>query len=199
MAIDKDMFSQYMGLLAERIGRALSPPVYAEYFRALESELTTKQFIGAATLAFRTWPAEYRNWPSPQQLVEMVRPVAAPSLSGPEAFEKVLAIANRHPQMPEYATRRTDIQVLGAATLRAFVAVGGFRELTNVALDQVPWIRKRFVDAYDAACENAEAEKAADLALASADERMRQLVASTADALPTMPGVPQKRIAGGAR
>jgi hypothetical protein len=200
MAIDKEIFAQYMALLTERIGRTLSPPVYAEYYRALDAELTTEQFMGAATLAFRTWPAEYRNWPSPQQLVELIRPVAAPALSAADAFEQVLEIANRHLFHERFATRRADIQAIGVAALRAFNAAGGFRDLQNAPIDQVPWLRKRFVDAYTAACEHADAERDATLALEVADERMRQLVASTAGALPTVRAtVPQKRIAGGGR
>lgn len=194
--IDTEAFAQYMGLLSGRIGRELEAPVFAEYYRCLSEQLSTEQFIGAVTLAFRTWPAEYRNWPSPQQLVEMIRPVAAPAISAHEAFERVLEIANRHEFHERFGHRREDISALGAAALRAFVAAGGFRDLQNAPIDQVPWLRKRFVDAYTAACENAEAEQAAQLALTAGDERFRQLVASTAVALPA---VPTKRIAGGGR
>lgn len=194
--IEKEIFAQFMGLIAGRIGRELDGPVFAEYYRHLSSELTTEQFIGAATLVFRSWSAEYRNWPSPEQFIALIRPAASPTLSAGEAFERVLEIANRHPQLPGFAMRQGDMQALGAATLRGFLAAGGFRELTNAPLDQVPWLRKRFVDAYADACLHADAERDAAVALESADMRFQQLVSATAAQL-TMPE--PKRIAGGGR
>lgn len=199
MAIDKEIFLQRMALLAGRIGRELEAPVQAEYYRQLSAELTTQQFVAAMGLAFNTWNAAYRTWPSPAQLVEMIAPVANPSLSAPEAFERVLAIASRHPQSPEFATRLADIQALGANTVRAFRAAGGFRDFQNVLESDLPWLRKRFVEIFDAVCETADSERTATLALASASEQVIALINSTAAKMPSMPEPAKRVAAGGAR
>lgn len=188
--IDKEVFAQRMGLLTARIGRELDPPVFAEYYRELSPALTSEQFIAATALVFRTWNAEYRNWPSPQQLIESIVPVAQPTLSALEAFEAVLAAMHPHKSHPEQIIA---IQTLGAAALRAFRASGGFREFSGATEDAIPWLRKRFVEAYTAACQNADAEQAAKLALASADSRFQELVAKTSAALPAMPDVNESR------
>lgn len=192
MSIDKEIFLQKMALLAGHIGRELEAPVQAEYYRALSADLTTEQFVAAMALAFRSWDAAYRNWPSPDQLIELVTPVAAPALSGAEAFERVLEIAGRHTSNPRFALRRDDIMALGAVPYRAFHAAGGLREMSQPLEAEIPWIRKRFVDAYQAACENADAERVASLALASASDAVAAIVTSTAGTLSTMPGQRQK-------
>jgi hypothetical protein len=212
--INKEVFAQRMGLLAGRIGRELEGAVQAEYYRHLAAMLTTEQFVAATAIAFATWDSAYRNWPSPKQLVEMVTPIATPALSAAEAFERVLAITN-DPRIP-IGERMPKIQAMGATTVRAFRAAGGRRDFENVLEDQVVWVRKRFVDAYADACDNADAERAANLALASASEQVAALVNATAGKLSAdkqirqsaneQPGTPfypdqsPKRIAaGGAR
>jgi hypothetical protein len=193
--IDKEIFAQRMGLLAGRIGRELEGAVQAEYYRALSRMLTTEQFVAATALCFATWDSAYRNWPSPQQLVEMVTPVAEPSLSGAEMFERVFGIYN-DPRL-SIDQRKTQLQLLGATAVRAFHASGGRREFENVLEADVRWIRKTFVDAYESVTENAESERAANLALASASEAVRSLVDATAEKL-AMPAA-RKIAAGGAR
>lgn len=174
-----------MALLAGRIGRDLEGPVYAEYYRILNGALTTEQFFAATQLAFATWDGAFRNWPSPQQLIEMITPVAAPGLSAAEAFEKVLGITND----PRIAVdkRKEMIQALGASVVRAYHASGGRREFENALESNVTWLRKTFVAEYERCCENAEAERAATLALSDADLTVQQLVAKTAGALTADP------------
>lgn len=199
--IEKEVFAQRMGLLAGRIGRELEAPVFREYYTQLSAMLTTQQFVAATALAFHTWSAEYRNWPSPKQLVELIAPVAQPELSAGEAYERVLSIAGRYVHDPAFATRMADIQRLGANTLRAFRAAGGFRDFSNPLESELPWLRKRFVEVYEATCAHAESEQAAQLALASADTQVAELSAATAAKL-AMPNAKQgaKQIAaGGAR
>lgn len=195
--IDKEIFAQRMGLLAGRIGRELEAPVFREYYTQLSDMLTTQQFVAATALAFHTWSAEYRNWPSPKQLVELIAPVEEPELSAGEAFERVLAIAGRYVHSPDFAQRMADIQQLGANTVRAFRAAGGFRDFSNPLESELPWLRKRFVQAYEATCANAESEQAAQLALASASAQVEALTNATAAKLGMEPS--KRLAAGGAR
>lgn len=191
--IDKEIFLQQMALLADRIGRELSGPTQVEYHRQLSAALTNEQFVAAMTLAFRQWSGDYRTWPSPQQIVELIRPVAAPTLSAHEAFEQVLDVMNK-PQLP-INERRAAVQAMGASPLRAFIAAGGNREFIDVLEVDVPWLRKRFVEAYEHACANAEAEHEAMLAIGEADTRVQAMVSSIA-AAKALPTKPQRRIAG---
>jgi len=72
------------------------------------------------------------------------------------------------------------VQAMGAATVRAYRAAGGWRDFRNVLEVDVTWVRRRFVEAYEAATENANAERASTLALAAAEDTVQSLVASTA-------------------
>lgn len=191
--IDREMFKQQFALLADRIGRELAGPTQVEYYRQLSTELTTEQFLGAMTLMLRTWTGEYRVWPSPQQIIEKIRPVAAPTLSALEVFEKVLsAMTNTRLPVNE---RRHNVQALGASAMRAFLAAGGNRDFVDVLEKDVPWLRKRFVEAYEESCQHADAEQAAYVALGDADQRLQLMARSIADQK-TMPAAPAKRIAG---
>lgn len=180
MAIEQEIFKQQMALLADRVGRVLAGPTQVEYYRQLSAELTTEQFVAATTLAFRTWTAEFRNWPSPQQLIALIAPVSRATLSALEAFERVLSVTNNSAKYPDMAARREGVQALGQAVYRAFLAAGGLREFTGVLETDVPWLRKRFVEAYEAAAENVEAEQQAQLALGDADLRVAALIADVA-------------------
>lgn len=177
--IDKEIFAQQMALLADRIGRPLAGPTQREYFRLLSGALTTEQFVAATTLAFAKWSGEYRTWPSPQELIELIAPVASPALTAAEAFEQVLAATN-DPRIP-IDEQRSKVQQLGAAAMRGFLAAGGMRDFRNVLESEVPWLRKRFVEAYELACQNADAEREATLAIGDADARVAALIAKTAE------------------
>jgi hypothetical protein len=190
--IDREIFKQQMALLADRIGRTLAGPTQLEYYRHLSASLTTDQFVAAMSLAFRTVSGEFRNWPSPAELVELITPVERPSLSAAEAFERVLAVTN-DPRV-SIGEQLAAIQKLGASSVRAFRAVGGRREFSGVLEADVKWLRKSFVEAFTASCEGAEAERAATLALASASDQVNALVGATANALSTAPA---KRLAAG--
>jgi hypothetical protein len=176
--ITEEIFLQQMALLADRIGRPLAGPTQREYHRQLTAALTTEQFVAAATLAFNRWGGEYRNWPSPQQIIDLVAPVAKTSLTASEAFEYVLAATN-DPRV-SIDEQRAKVQQFGAATLRAFYAAGGMRDFRNVLESDVPWLRRRFVEVYDAAVDNEHAKHAATLALADAEARVAALITSVA-------------------
>jgi hypothetical protein len=178
--IDKDIFAHQMGVLADRIGRPLKAPTLRMYFQSLSAELTTEQFVAATTLAFNLHDGKYRDWPSPMQLVELIRPLPGPTLDAFEAFERVLALTNDpRTSLPR---RIEAIQAIGATAVRAFRAAGGMRDFVNVLETDVVWLRRRFVEAYTAATETAIAERDASLALAKADDQVVALVQSVAAA-----------------
>jgi hypothetical protein len=176
--IDQAIFLRQMAVLADRIGRPLAGPTQADYHRILSAELTTEQFVAATTLALRTLDGKYRNWPSPQQLLELIAPVSAPTLTAEEAFEKVLEIANGY-QVGQF-TVKAKIQELGAATVRAYHAAGGWRDFANVLEADLPWLRKRFVQAYEESCKHADADRQATLALSGAHEQVQLLTSQLA-------------------
>lgn len=178
--IDKTIFANQMGLLGDRIGRQLHDATIGEYYRHLSAALTTTQFVAATTLVFHAKSAEYRNWPSPAEIIELVTPIAKPTLSALEAFERVLEAMN-DPRITPIAARER-VQLLGSSAIRAFHAAGGRRDFWNILEDDVPWLRKRFVQAYEEASEHADAERAATLALSAADDRVQALTAAVANA-----------------
>lgn len=183
--IDKEVFAQRMALLAGRIGRELEPPVLREYYLDLSARLTTEQFFAASALAFKQWDGAFRVWPSPDQLVELIIPVTSPSLSALEAFEECVR-AHRWPvwtPRPTPDTAREKIMLMGAAVFRAYKAAGGWREFAEPIERDLPFLRKRFVEAYEDATTNAEASQAAALALAAANEQVSALVSGVAQTI----------------
>lgn len=155
--IDRLQFAKVMGVFADKIGRALAPATAEEYYLALSLALTTDEFVAGARVVFRTH--EFNTWPAPIQFIRAAKPEPEDTLLAAEAFEQALEIMgdSRVPIM----TRKAQVEALGPATARAFRAAGGVREFQMVLLDQVPWLRNRFVDAYEAATsDEAKAEHA---------------------------------------
>src|SRR4051812_7405554 len=68
--IEREVFQYWMGCIADRTNRVLSPPTYQEYFKALSGELTNDEFVEAARLVFRN--AQF--WPSPKDFIDAIRP-----------------------------------------------------------------------------------------------------------------------------
>jgi hypothetical protein len=183
--IDQQVFLEKMAILADRIGRELAGPTQVEYWRLLSERLTTEEFVAAMSLAFRSISGEYRVWPTVDQLVELIAPVARPTLTAAEAFETVLGVWTNGIGSP--AARLEQTMLLGAATVRAFRAAGGRRVFENILDDEVKWAKRAFVECYTAAIENADAERESRLALATADEELRRIVNATAAQLGTLP------------
>lgn len=178
--IDKQVFGHQMAVLGDRIGRQLHNATLREYYTHLSAALTTEQFVAATTLVFHAMSAAYRNWPSPAEIIELVSPVARPALAASEMFERVLETMT-DPRIAPHDQRQR-IQLLGAAAVRAFHASGGARDFRNVLEVDVPWLRKRFVEAYESACEHATAERVAALALNDAEARVAALISAVATA-----------------
>lgn len=145
--IDRAQFAKVMGVFADRLGRALAPATAEEYYLALSLALTTEAFVAGARVVFRTH--QFNTWPAPSQFINAAKPEPEDTLLAAEAFEAALDIMgdSRVPLM----TRKAQVEALGPATARAFRAAGGIREFQMVLLDQVPWLRNRFVEAYEAA------------------------------------------------
>lgn len=149
-----------MGVFADKIGRALAPATAEEYFLALSIALTTEEFVAGARVVFRTH--QFNTWPAPAQFIDAAKPKPEITLLAAEAFEQALDIMGDS-RVP-VGTRKAQVEALGPATTRAFRAAGGIREFQMVLLDQVPWLRNRFVEAYGAATSD---ESRAEHALAA--------------------------------
>lgn len=161
--IDRIAFAKVMGGFADKIGRALAPETSEMYFDVLTSALETEEFLAGARIVFRSHV--YNTWPAPQQFIDAAKPKAAAALSGAEAFERVLDLTNQ-PQR-DWSIRHAELLMLGPVVERAFRAVGGRRELDGILEADVPFARRRFLEAYEHAAEVNDRETDAAAALAS--------------------------------
>lgn len=148
--IDRVAFARVMGGFADRIGRALAPETAEMYYDVLASTLTTDEFLAGARIVFRSHV--YNTWPSPQQFIDAIKPANAPALDAGELFETVLETVNRT-SLP-WSDRLASIMALGPVVERAYRAAGGRREMECVPLDSVPFVRRRFVEAFEHAVES---------------------------------------------
>jgi hypothetical protein len=173
--IDRLQFAKVMGVFADRLGRALAPATAEEYYLALSLALTTEEFVAGARVVFRTH--QYNTWPAPIQFIRAANPLPENNLLAAEAFEAALEIMSdsRVPML----TRKAQVDALGPATARAFRAAGGVRDFQLVLLDQIPWLRNRFVEAYEAAASDeskAEHALSAGVPHATLDPRVGAMV-----------------------
>lgn len=187
--IDRDEFSTWMGVLADRFGRALKPPTIRAYYAVLSAELTTEQFVAAAAITLR----DATFWPSPKEIVERAKPVAAPALTAAEAWVKVHDIAAGISKFGRSSSEKAQlIAELGPAALRAFHAVGGQRAWTDLLEADVKWLKKEFCDRYADA--DSHESRIADAGKLAEVTRPRVGGGLTAIGAP-----PMARIAGGQR
>lgn len=149
--IDKLAFAKVMGGFADRIGRALAPETAEMYFDVLNDALSTEEFLAGARIVFRSHA--YNTWPAPQQFIDAGRPAIIPALDAGEAFERVIEIVNRTTQTPNWSDRLREILLLGPVVERAFRAAGGRRDTEHIPVESVPFVRRRFVEAYEHAAE----------------------------------------------
>lgn len=182
--IDAEVFAQHMGLLSDRIGRALAGPTMRAYYEDLSRDLSTAEFVAAARLAFETWK-EWR-WPSPAELRQMVKPLESPNLVASELFEQVAYLASNTYDRE----REAKLSKFSGETQRAFRAIGGLEAFADLDRKDRPWLKKRFVEAYEQACVSTLANSMATVALKEADERVKELVSgvATARAIPARTG-----------
>lgn len=185
MTIDRVAFARVMGGFADRIGRPLAPETADMYLDVLSEALTTEEFLAGARIVFRTH--RFNTWPAPEQFVEAVKPQSAPELAAAEIFERVLAIAAN--AYRPYSERLAEITALSAVAARAYHAAGGRRDFETVLEADVPWLRKRFVERYEEAMDEAAKRHQAHVALAAVEPTVHALITDTANRL----GMPDSR------
>lgn len=184
--IAREDFAKVMGVFADRIGRALTPATYDVYFDTLSEVLTTEEFLAGARIVFRTH--QFNTWPAPQQFIDAAKPKPEPALAAGELFEKVLsACANQYEPRDVMLQR---IEALGPVALRAFRGAGGFRDFVCPLDTQLPFLRNRFVENYEAATveETRRADAVAALDAGALDPRVAGLVKTTSRAIASPSG-----------
>lgn len=169
-----------MAVLGDRFGRRLAPPTVARYYEALSATLTTEEFVAAAQVAFK----RDKFWPSPDALIQYVKPVVGSEVEAMEQFEKVLVATDNI-----YTSRRVrmdTVLALGAITERTFRAVGAFNVFEGLTIAERPFLARRFVEAYQHIADHEKAQEVATAALANADARVKALApVASARALPS--------------
>ena len=132
--IEREVFTREMALLAERFTRTLSAPVAARYYETLSANLTTLEFAVAARILFD----EETFWPAPARFIEAVKPSG--EAAAQDEWEKLLE-----------AIRKNTRAELSEAGLYALKNVGGtWRIGQSHEVDQLPFIKREFLEAYQA-------------------------------------------------
>lgn len=139
--IDKKDFQYWMGCIADRTNRVLSPPTYNEYYKALSGELTNEQFVEAARLVFRN--AEF--WPAPKQFIDAIQPDAR--LVAAQVFQWIQKHGH-HNGLHAYWVAEEIEGAYGAVALSAFRAIGGGERFGNLTNADHGYALKEFCDAY---------------------------------------------------
>jgi hypothetical protein len=187
--IDEQTFGGWLGVLADRFGRPLSPPSVRAYHTILSAAMTTAQFERAAGIVLSTF--DYRgSWPAPAVFIEAQRPTTAPELDAAETLRAVRSLIRvegtayvvvpRYYELPEYVRRAVD-------------AVGGWRRVHDATVDEEPFLLRDFAKHLAAAKDHAERSELAGVLPSGADPRVRQLVSGVAGLLSgprTMTGEP---------
>lgn len=181
--IDKDAFAHQMGILGDRFGRPLAPPTLRQYFTDLSGVLSTEEFVAATSIAFR----RSRFWPSPLELIELVRPDKPVRLAAGEAFNAVVrAVGNYYEPRVD---RLGKVEALGAGAVAGFRACGGFDCFDHLELKDEPFARNRFIEAYEYATAFARSNDESSQALAAAPDQVRALVREVAQARSLPPAI----------
>lgn len=161
MIINKEIFAEAMSVLADRFNRPLHPATQRKYFEILSLELTTEEFSTACELAFRS----VRFWPSPQELIELVKPEKNLDIEAAGMFEDVRDLG--FPHTAGMCWHREEVAALGAPALAGFVAIGAQDRLRHLSADDLSWARREFVAAYKAKATETKADKQIEAARAA--------------------------------
>lgn len=159
--IDKNTFAEAMSVLADRFNRPLHSATQRRYFEILSEDLTTEEFSTACELAFRS----VRFWPSPQELLELVKPEKNLDLEAAGMFEAVRDLG--FPHQAGMCWHREEVAALGAPALAGFVAIGAQERLRHLSADDLSWARREFVAAYKAKATETKADKQIEAARAA--------------------------------
>lgn len=142
--ISREKFAYWCGVLSERFNRQLSPPTYGEYFAALtDAGLTDDELDKAMRHVFRC--SIY--WPSPKEIVAVVRP----ELSANTLFYRLTAKPTGHGLVGPFWEKTDIITRFGERAYAAFVDVGGNDRLRALTSQNENFVRREFERAYNAA------------------------------------------------
>lgn len=141
MEIDAKVFKYWMACIADRTGRVLTAPTYAEYHRLLSAELTTEQFAEAARLVFRN--SEF--WPAPRAFIDAIKP--DPRLRGAVIFEWIRTHRHFNGTHAYWVAEEIEGE-FGAPALAAFRAIGGGERFATMEAHELPHALRDFCDAY---------------------------------------------------
>jgi len=143
--IDATVFSKWLRVFAERIGKPLSTETAAVYYATLADELDTAQFETAMQRIFRDHV--YATWPSPKAIIETVRPTVA--LEGAAAWTAIQNVIRLRPGNAQpHEIEAWLLRDAGEAALATFHAIGGVRQyLTATESDfRLDRMREEFLE-----------------------------------------------------
>lgn len=83
--INRDVFTHWIGVLADRFGRELKAPTLRVYYELLCEELDTNAFQVGCKLVLK----REQFFPSPQQIIDAANPAHDRSLEALGAFRKI--------------------------------------------------------------------------------------------------------------
>lgn len=169
MTIDKDSFRAGLALLAGAFSRELDAPLQRVYYVVLSPALTTEEFETAVTMTLAT----DTFWPSPAVLLGKVK--ADANSRAALAFEHVNRVTGDNGGF-RYLTAETFHREFDAPTKAAISAVGGLAAIANTTEERWPSMQKKFAAAYQSSMQPR-------LAAPQMDPKVKQLVASTAEAM----------------
>ena len=141
--IDATTFAKWMRVLAERIGKPLSPDTGAVYYATLSAELDTAQFETAMQRIFRDH--QYATWPSPKSIIEGVRPTMA--LNAAAAWTDIAECLRLRPSdsKPD-EIRRWIVGRAGETAAATFDAIGGLHRYSRSNDWQLDQMRTEFLE-----------------------------------------------------
>lgn len=131
--IDRTVFAAKFGLLLKRFDKQIDDEIIKEYYRLLNPEMSTDEFIKAYERCF----FEEDFFPSPQKLVDKVRTDS--KVTGLQEWEKIMDAAKR-------GTVATD---LSGNAYKALQAAGGYSAVHYAdTRTQLPHIKREFLEAF---------------------------------------------------
>lgn len=186
--ISDTLFENWMTAFATRLGAPIAREVLFAHKMTLDAEMTDETFGLACQRLYRDFDGfRFKALPSPAEFVNAVQPKATPEVDALEAFDAILWSR----------TRTTTAELRGGATIRAYRAVGGYDAFHGCTDDNLPHLRRRFVQAYTDVAESlAHADGIARIAGENAT--VTQLARQVAAGMPSMPsGTPRPRLVRG--
>lgn len=169
--IDKDAFIAGIAVLAGAFSREVDAPVQRAYYAVLSPQMTTEEFEKAVALTLTS----ETFWPSPAVLLSKVK--KGDEGKGLLALEHVTRIVDKAGGF-RFLPHATYLAEFDAPTRAAISVCGGLVVITNTSEERWPAMQRKFAAAYTQALNPKPA-----LSAPPTDARVKQLVASTADAL----------------